>query len=334
MNRVVALLGLAYSSTVLIASPVDDFAGGVGCLHSAATKVSENQQCRDLAKRPISFEEEKSFGGAVAVGLVGSAGLLIDEPSVPASPKNIANHYVVVVGRNIASISERPIFPWTFAILDEPAGQGQVNAFSAPAGYVFINKSLLQRVENEAQLAGVLAHEVAHVTRQHAIHEYQEIRASQCDAALGGSLVGDAAYQSGILDGMRRLVSIPSTGFITFDVDVNFKVLDLLTDKVVEQVVESGYGQSHEYEADRAAVELMLVAGYNPEEFIQFVGKLPDGPGVFKNHPSPSARVEAMHKEIGRYCADTHSPLLGDCPFKSYPVVPLPPDVKAAIAKL
>ncbi|MFY0577747.1 M48 family metalloprotease [Cystobacter fuscus] len=81
------------------------------------------------------------------------------------------------IGGNLAAQSSRPHLPWVFGVLQSEG----VNAVSGPGGYVFVSEGLLARLDNEAQLAGVLAHEIAHITGKHALNEYQDYLVGQCE---------------------------------------------------------------------------------------------------------------------------------------------------------
>ena len=76
--------------------------------------------------------------------------------------------YVTGIGERIASVSHRPRLPWTFAVLDAPA----VNAFALPGGFVYVTRGLLAHIGDEAELAGVLGHEVGHVAARHVSQQY------------------------------------------------------------------------------------------------------------------------------------------------------------------
>ena len=99
------------------------------------------------------------------------------------------------MGKNLASRSTRPTLQWTFGVLDSEV----VNAVSAPGGYVFVTRGLLKRVSNEAALAGVLSHEIAHVTRKDAFAIYQKTKVDQCKSlayAKAGQKEGAAVLRS------------------------------------------------------------------------------------------------------------------------------------------
>ena len=77
------------------------------------------------------------------------------------------------IGLKLARASERPNLPWHFTVLDSPA----VNAFALPGGYIYITRGIMSFLDTEAQLAGVLGHEIGHVTARHASQQYRERRA-------------------------------------------------------------------------------------------------------------------------------------------------------------
>ena len=83
--------------------------------------------------------------------------------SKPLLPDMLMQRYVNQLGRWISLQSARPNLPWTFAVLDDPG----FNAFAAPGGYIYVTKGLIDRVADEAELAGILAHEIVHVTSKH-----------------------------------------------------------------------------------------------------------------------------------------------------------------------
>src|SRR5690606_31603400 len=112
------------------------------------------------ATRSIDEPEEIEIGGHLA-GIVLGAAPLAEDPAL--------QHYVNRLGRWLAQHSERPNLPWKFGVIETD----DVNAFSTPGGYVLISRGLFDRMRNEAELAGVLAHEIAHVVDKHHIKALQ-----------------------------------------------------------------------------------------------------------------------------------------------------------------
>src|SRR5512145_3274440 len=106
------------------------------------------------ATEDISEPDEIEMGGGVASNILGAAPLLQNRD---------VQQYVNNIGRWLAMQTERPDLPWEFGVLDDD----DVNAFAAPGGYVLITKGLLTQMHSEAELAGVLAHEISHVLQKH-----------------------------------------------------------------------------------------------------------------------------------------------------------------------
>ena len=96
------------------------------------------------------------------------AATLLGAKPLVADPR--LQRYVNALGRWLALQTERPDLPWTFGVLDDPG----FNAFATPGGYIFVTKGLVMRMHNEAELAGVLAHEIGHVLRKHHLHAAQK----------------------------------------------------------------------------------------------------------------------------------------------------------------
>ena len=145
------------------------------------------------------------------------------------------HRYVSLVGGALAQGSTRPALPWTFIVLDTDG----VNAFAAPGGYVHITRGVLALIKNEAELAGVLGHEIIHITEKHTIRAIQKSKAVQMGAAetLSGS--------SGL---MQRAVTA------TYD-----------------NIVERGFGRSEENEADEKGVAMANKTGYAPNGLVVFL---------------------------------------------------------------
>ena len=106
-------------------------------------------------------DEEIALGRTIAGSLLGAAPLVNDEK---------LQKYVNQVGRWVASQSERPDLPWRFGVIES----GDLNAFAIPGGVVLVTKGLYQNLQNEAQLAGVLAHEIAHIVKKHQLKVLQK----------------------------------------------------------------------------------------------------------------------------------------------------------------
>jgi len=197
--------------------------------------------------------------------------------------------YVAQVGYTIALESDRPetFKGYSFGVLRSDS----INAFAAPGGFVFVTTGALRAMRNEDELAGVLAHEIAHVNLRHP--EEAANRASAKAGALdllGGvaKLVVAIAYRD---DPDRRET-------MTKLVEAFGKVLDDLAQEVV-----NGYGRESELEADRMAVDLLTRpgVGYDPGALKDFVLRLPPKDrGHWATHPTLEGRARNIEEEIRR----------------------------------
>lgn len=161
-----------------------------------------------------------------------------------------------------------PNLPWRFRVIE----RADANAFALPGGYVYITSGMLRRTRNDSELAGILAHEVTHITLRHGTNQASKAMLAQMPlqilgGRLGGGLVGNLA-QLGLGFGLTSL-------FLK-------------------------YSRSAETQADLGAVQLMRRAGYNPNGLVNFMQTLGNkGGGFFSDHPSPSNRIGRIQQEIG-----------------------------------
>ena len=266
MKLTVLALSLACSSCavapMMISGAVSkmDF-NDVQNLVSKVSKAADGQ-------REISMEEEVALGGGMASDLLGAAPLLQDKK---------LQRYVNQVGMWLAAQTERSDLPWRFAVLDD----NEFNAFSTPGGYVFITRGLLLSLRNESELAGVLAHEIAHVVKQ---HHLAALRANAGKNAL-------ADFASSIVD------KSPSTTRVAGLTPAQLKIAaGLFTD-----VFFRGLNKDDEFEADRIAVVICARAGYDPyglPAVLQSMGAI--NPGyqgaslILRTHPSFAARLDNL----------------------------------------
>lgn len=204
-----------------------------------------------------SQEEEIAIGRQIAGNLLGASALVKDAR---------LQKYVNNVGRWVANQSERPDLPWHFGVIES----NDVNAFAAPGGYVFLTRGLYRLLRNEAELAGVLGHEIGHVIRQHHLKILQQSQLVD----LGGKLLA------------RQVVG-------------NDKVQQLIGSGA--EVVARSLDKNAEFEADRIAVVLATRAGYDSfalPEVLQQIGHFAKDDGsvalLFKTHPHPDDRLEKL----------------------------------------
>lgn len=183
------------------------------------------------------------------------------------------NRLVERVGKRIASQSERPNLPWTFTVLDTP----MVNAMALPGGYVYITRGMLERVNSEDELAGVLGHEIAHVTARHAAQQISRAQLAQVGLVLGSVLAGpQAAQQYG-----------------------QFAELGL-------GLLFQRYSRGQESQADILGTGYIAHARFNPigaERMLMTLQRLDKNPAggidrYFQSHPDPAKRVRDVHAKI------------------------------------
>jgi beta-barrel assembly-enhancing protease len=309
---------------------------------NAATLVRDLQKCDQIAALEITFDEERTIGGTVALNWVQlGGGLLVDVPPlpdavlktpgvpVPPTPNNQLATYLTLVGTNLALRSSRPTLQWTFGVVDSPT----VNAFSAPGGYVFVTKGLLLKVKNEAELAGILAHEIAHVTHKDAFVIYRQTKLDRCKSLAytkaGGAEASAAlsAYSPAFLQSATRALDAYSGGTLNLDNAANQALLTLFSDELVHRYFESGLGRDQELAADTTGLELTVATGYSPRGYVSFVSALPNNGQAFAHHPPPAERVGAMNALLQSKPKDPFSALGGD--WSKLPLVPLGSQVAA-----
>lgn len=207
--------------------------------------------------------EEIAVGQQIAGNLLGASPLVKDKA---------LQKYVNLIGRWVASQGERPDLEWHFGVIDS----GDVNAFAVPGGYVFVTQGLYRLLENEAQLAGVLAHEIAHVIKK---HHYRVIQ------------------QTSVVDFGSKLLSQK--------IGQDNKLVQKLIGSGAE-VVARALDKNAEYEADRMGVVLSARAGYDQyalAEVLQQMGhysKEDDSVKLlFKTHPHPDERLTHLDGSMG-----------------------------------
>lgn len=133
----------------------------------------------------ISESQEIEMGQQAAVEVRQSSGVV---------PDTALQAYVRTIGLKLAKASERPNLPWSFDVVDDPA----VNAFALPGGSIFITRGILSYMQNEAELATVLGHEIGHVTARHSVHQMSRAQVAQGLLGIGSVLSSDVASVAGV----------------------------------------------------------------------------------------------------------------------------------------
>ena len=214
----------------------------------------------------MSPEKEIEIGTAAQGEFLGTNGGNIPDPQLLG--------YVQNLGNELAAVSERPELPWEFHVLDS----AQINAFALPGGKVFMSRGLMERMTNEAQLAGVLGHEIGHVT---SMHVGRRISQGQAIGVLGiGLSVAGGVGDNDWLRGAGLGVMVGGTA-----------------------VYLPKFSRGNESEADALGVRYMTRLGYNPYGQVEVMQILKDASegrsgnlltNMLSTHPLPEQRIEDL----------------------------------------
>jgi beta-barrel assembly-enhancing protease len=239
--------------------------------------------CRSAPR--LNESQEYFMGRAVAALAIEKDQLYADDAAL--------ERYVAMIGFSVAFESDRPetYKGYTFGILNA----GEPNAFCAPSGFIFVTKGLLKLMTNEDELAGVLAHEIAHVGLRH-----PEIAAQAASDKEGLS------EYAGIFQGGMSLIggiaSYTGHGGVASVAQLATEAAPLMGKAAqgLYQSFSNGYSRDEEFAADAKAVEFLSRPGvrYSPEAFKAFIARLPRKAGSYGTHPDLAGRVEAMDVEI------------------------------------
>jgi len=197
------------------------------------------------------------------------AGKVEQQYEVVTDPE--VQEYIDRIGKALVTQPQAGKFPYTFKVVKDPS----INAFALPGGPTFINTGLIKAADSEAQLVGVMAHEISHCALRHGTNQASKANLLQLPAALagavaGGSMMGQLA-QAGIGLGLNSVVL--------------------------------KFSRSAESEADLNGAQMMASAGYNPIEMARFFEKLQAQGGdrglqFFSDHPNPGNRMKAIEDQL------------------------------------
>ena len=245
---------LATVAATVCALPAYAQVGGISKGLSIAKKAN------DVRELQMTDAEEQQLGANVSLRIRTRYGVIQDAG---------VHRYVSLVGMALAQGSTRPNLPWTFIVLDTDG----VNAFAAPGGYVHITRGALALIKSEAELTGVLGHEIVHITEKHTVRAIQKNQAVQMGASE--TLSGSAA------------------------------LMDRVVTAVYDNIVERGFGRAEENESDDHGVTLANKTGYAPAGLSGFLTTLKDRNkdakekrGLFASHPEMDDRLGRIKKLI------------------------------------
>ena len=231
-----------------------------------------NPQLPDPGSVGITKEQQEKLG------LQAMAEVYKQMPVLPDSSP--VTQYVQQLGRKLQTvIPEQYSWPYQFHVIP----QKDINAFALPGGPIFINVGTIQAAGNEAELAGVIAHEMSHVYMQHSAKQAPKAEWANIIGALGGLFGGSA------IGNLARL-------------GIQFGAGSLLL----------RYSRKDEAQADSVGAIIMYKAGFNPKSLAEFFQKLEQqgggggGPQFLSDHPNPGNRVAAVDKEIANWPRKTY----------------------------
>jgi predicted Zn-dependent protease len=252
-----AILGMVLMLATT-AGPGAASTGGPEQLGQIGTITKRAQQLQELH---MSDEEEQRLGAEVSDRIRQRYGVVQDAA---------VHRYVGLVGGVLAQASERPHLAWTFIVLDVPS----VNAFAAPGGFVHITRGALALIQNEAELAGVLGHELIHITEKHTIGAIQK--------------------KSGIKMGAQETLS------------GNAALFEQVVGEAVANITNQAFSPGEEGESDEKGLALANKVGYAPQGLPAFLARLKERNkdtqekrGLFPSHPEMQSRIDRLTKQAG-----------------------------------
>src|SRR5215467_7473618 len=258
--RILVFIALLNFSTLAHAQ-FGNILKGVDKINEKKKEVDEKRQEWNLSE-----QDEVKLGEQISAKVRATYGVAQD-PDV--------HKYVTLVGMALAKNSARSKLPWHFIVLDTDG----VNAFAAPGGYIHITRGALAMLKSESELAGVLAHELTHVTAKHTLRALQENKGLQI-GAKAANLQSDPA------------------------------LLQRMADKGTK-IVFAGYGRNEELQADSEGVVLAAKTGYEPAGLRKFLNALNDRnkdsqakQGLFASHPEMNERIQKLDAAIAAQKAD------------------------------
>ncbi|GHV41363.1 peptidase M48 [Spirochaetia bacterium] len=239
-----------------------------------ADAITKSADAISKAAEDITPEQEYYIGRAVGATILTSYKIWNGSPALTAYLNRICNTLV------INSPKPEIYNGYHVAILDS----NEINAFATSGGHIFITRGLLGCAESEDALAGVIAHEISHIQLQHSIKSIKTSRITQALLVTGSSAASAAGLST------RELTDI-------FGESVG---------EIVTTMVNNGYSQTQEFDADTNALSLMAGAGYEPSSLISMLQVLEKNQagqsgGFSKTHPTPTRRISNANLFVGKY---------------------------------
>jgi predicted Zn-dependent protease len=284
MKRLVAAIALAFAAGPALAI---DFGKIIDIGRQAVQQPTAKE---------FSQEDEIALGEAATASFLGASPLHHDAS---------LQRYVNRVGKWVALHSDRPDLPWTFSVIDTET----INAFALPGGSIIVSSGLLKRLASESELAGVLAHEIAHVVKKHQLKAIQSGMQADFWKNVGTSVAADQVKIGG---GMGRVAGDMAKPYI-LDAAGN-----LIKDGFFLRPLDRGL----ETEADQLAIVLATRAGYDPYGLVGALQMLAqykgggDQASIFSTHPSATDRIADLEKFVPTMEPYTKQPQLLEARFR------------------
>jgi predicted Zn-dependent protease len=270
----------ALGDTISIGAHV---AGALGVVEAdTADAIMRSGQAISRAAEEITPEQEYYIGRAVGANLLSRYKLWQGAPGLTKYLNEICTAIVIN--------SPRPEIynGYHVAILDSM----EINAFATSGGHIFITRGLIACADSEDSLAAVIAHELGHIQLQHSIKSIKNSRITNAIITTASS----AARAAGV-EQLKELADI----------------MDESVNEIITTLIDKGYTQEQEFEADTAAMSLLAAAGYDPAGLIAMIRQLEKNQGnqsggIIKTHPSPSQRLERAQDTASKFkVPDTRS---------------------------
>lgn len=280
-------LGERGSAALLLSLLVLGICGSGGCSVNPATGK------RQFAM--MSMSQEIALGAEAAPQFTEEFGGPVPDPEL--------HRYISDIGRRMAAETEGefPSVPWEFTLLNSPV----INAFALPGGKVFITRGLAERLQNEAQLAGVIGHEIGHVTARHGNQRISQATGFQIGMVIVATVAGASAERSATAAAVQAAIPAVMIG---------------------GQLVLLKFGRDEELEADALGIRYMSRVGYNPlgqRQVMEIFAGLSSGaarePEWLATHPFPENRVERITRMLaGEYAYTQNDPAfrLGESEYR------------------
>jgi len=285
MKRLVTAIALAFAAGPALAI---DFGKIIDIGRQAVQQPSAKE---------FTQEDEIALGEAATASFLGASPLHHDAS---------LQRYVNRVGKWVALHSDRADLPWTFSVIDTET----INAFALPGGSIIVSSGLLKRLGSESELAGVLAHEIAHVVKRHQLKAIQSGMQADFWKNVGTSVAADRVKIGGgavgsTVGNMAKPYILDAAG-------------NLIKDGFFLRPLDRGL----ETEADQLAIVLATRAGYDPYGLVGALQMLAqykgggDAASVFSTHPSATDRIADLEKFVPTMETYTKQPQLLEARFK------------------